>query len=520
MELLSDAEAGPQPTQTSRIMRPSTPLVEEPVSPTREGAFQSPPPPRPAAVPKPRSAQKYAPPPPSSDLDAIPLTITALEDPRALHGELRQQIYPEDGSEGEGEGGEDEREDGPTDFQFVPALRTDGAGQLCFRAWGWAEGAEAEAPLALVARRRANDPWFPSAVVAVLPIAVRRFLIGGEWQWVGQLGQPAVDTTPDNLPAESRPAVRRRLIEAAAHRLRGAEDPVGAQLTWLIHRPRHGNPDALQTAAEIVAQREAATGRPIPDGELKLGWERLHPRQLQIELPLPLPPASGGVPGALRRLQPVGTSAALSESLLPPSLDIRPLPLALPAGGAGWASRWGCGIERAEQGWREVWRRATAARVAYSAECAIDGVVERTHAAGWPAAAAAAGAFGRLDKARIEGWAAVAPADRSRTHSLPPRAPIGADGIPHVHDSRASDANGHGAGWPAFPRAGAVAIHIPSGAVGEVYKIYLPPPPEGATDEEEEAAQRVSCLATGDFPRLPQGCCGSWLIGSRLWAGT
>ena len=39
-----------------------------------------------------------------------------------------------------------------------------------------------------------------------------------------------------------------------------------------------------------------------------------------------------------------------------------------------------------------------------------------------------------------------------------------------------------------------MAIHIPSGAVGEVYKIYLPPPPEGETDEEEEADQSVSCL--------------------------
>ena len=39
-----------------------------------------------------------------------------------------------------------------------------------------------------------------------------------------------------------------------------------------------------------------------------------------------------------------------------------------------------------------------------------------------------------------------------------------------------------------------MAIHLPSGAVGEVYKIYLPPPPEGETDDEEEADQSVSCL--------------------------
>ena len=63
-----------------------------------------------------------------------------------------------------------------------------------------------------------------------------------------------------------------------------------------------------------------------------------------------------------------------------------------------------------------------------------------------------------------------------------------------------------------------MAIHIPSGAVGEVYKIYLPPPPEGETDEEEEADQSVSCL----FPQAGFVVRGSysWLIRSRLWAGT
>ena len=52
-----------------------------------------------------------------------------------------------------------------------------------------------------------------------------------------------------------------------------------------------------------------------------------------------------------------------------------------------------------------------------------------------------------------------------------------------------------------------MAIHIPSGAVGEVYKIYLPPPPEGETDEEEEADQSVSCL----FPQAGFRGSYSWL---------
>ena len=170
---------------------------------------------------------------------------------------------------------------------------------------------------------------------------------------------------------------------------------------------------------------------PIPDGELALGWERLRTPQLRIELGLPLHQAAGqeekaGATAVLARLQPEGATLAQAETMLPKSLEVRPLPLALPAGGAGWATRWGCGLDGAHPAWQEVWRRARIARTAYSAECHLDGTLGRQEdgvVGGWPTAAAAAGVFGRLDKARVDGWAVVIPADRSKYASSANRKP-------------------------------------------------------------------------------------------------
>jgi hypothetical protein len=480
--------------QSSIVMRPSErPLTPE--SPTREGAFQTPPP-----VGRPRRPAYTLPPPPNSDLDQVPLTITVLEDPEALRMELRRQVYGEDESQESGR--QDREEASPSDFGFVPPLRADAAGHLCLRGWAWGDtDAEAEKPVAMVARRRDNDPWAPNAVVGLVTIAVRRLRLGGRSAWVGLIGQPAVETI--ELPADARPAVRRRLIEAVALQLRRDDDPVGKKIGWMLHRPRAGNPDGIQTAEELVAERVEATGKPIPDGELRLGWERLHTPQLRMEIPLPLRAersGDGGAAALLSRLQPAGATLAQADCMLPKALEVRPLPLALPAGGAGWATRWGCGLDRAAPSWQEVWRRARIARVAYGAECKLDGTLERSEAAvlgGWPAAAAAAGVFGRLDKARVDGWAAVVPSDRSGYASATVRKPTPnptGEAVPPALDCREQDEDGRGGGWPAFPRVGAVAIHLPSGEVGEVFRVHHPPPPVEDVEEGDEGPADQSAV--------------------------
>ena len=464
--------------QSSIVMRatPQRPLT--PMSPTRE---------HPGTMADIVVEQKPAytlPPPPTSDLDQVPLTISTLEDPEQLRLELIRQVY---GEAEDAEERDDREENSTSDFEFVPPLRTDAHGKLCLRGWSWEKGAAAtEIPLALVARRRDDDPRYPDQVVGLLPIAVRKLSLRGADEWVALIGQPAVDTL--ELPAEARPAVRRRLIEAAELRLRSKEDPVATNLGWMLHRTRAGNPDGIQTAEELTDARIAKTGRPIPDGELALGWERLRTLQLRIELGLPLHKGAegekGGATAVLRRLQPEGAPLAQAETMLPKALEVRPLPLALPAGGAGWATRWGCGLDGALPAWQEVWRRARVARTAYSAECHLDGTLDRHEdgiAGGWPTAAAAAGVFGRLDKARVDGWAVVIPADRTNYASSanrkpnamsPPgtvRNPYG-DPIPAALDCRGEDEDGRGGGWPAFPRIGAISLHLPSGEC-------IPPPP-------------------------------------------
>ena len=228
--------------QSSMVMRPTPQRPLTPMSPTREGSFQ-------ADIVVEQPPPYTLPPPPTSDNDQVPLTISALEDPEQLRLELRRQVYGED----EDAEQRDDREEGSTsDFEFVPPLRTDATGGLCLRGWSWEEGADAtEVPLALVARRRETDPRYPDQVVGLVPIAVRRLSLRGKDEWVALIGHPAVDTL--ELPAEARPAVRRRLIEAAELRLRSCEDPVAKNLGWMLHRPRPGNPDGIQVRSSSLA---------------------------------------------------------------------------------------------------------------------------------------------------------------------------------------------------------------------------------------------------------------------------
>lgn len=474
-------------------MRPTErPLT--PDSPTREGAFQSPPPAGRAAAEKPGY---LLPPPPTSDLDEVPLDVTVVEDPEALRLELKRQVYGEDDAH------EERQEPNPSEYGFVPPLRSDASGHLQLRGWQWrdpdatATASTQEYPLAMVARRRDNDPSAPRAVVGLVTIAVRRLKLRGQLQWVGLIARPAVDAL--ELPAGARSTVRRRLIEAAELQLRRDDDPVGSRLHWMLHRPRVGNPDEIKTAEELAAERVAATGKPLPDGELRLGWERLHTPQLRIEIPVPLSPETDAAT-LLRRAQPASATLAQADCMLPKALEVRPLPLALPAGGAGWATRWGCGLDRAAPSWQEVWRRARIARVAYTIECNLDGTLVRDETGvlgGWPQVAAAAGVFGRLDKARIDGWAAVVPKDRSPYASATVRKPVpnsNGDAVPPALDCRQEDEQGRGGGWPAFPRVGSVAVHLPSGEVGEVLRVHHPPDPEDFAETGPQDQSAVEAL--------------------------
>lgn len=447
--------------QSSIVIRPTErPLT--PDSPTREGAFQTAPPLTGGAAAA--NPGCLLPPPPTSDLDEVPLDVTVVEDPEELRLELKRQVYGEEDTQ-------DEREEpNPSEYGFVPPLRADASGHLQLRSWQWrdpgvtADGSTHEYPLAMVARRRDDDPSAPRAVVGLVTIAVRRLKLRGQLEWVGLIGQPAVDTM--ELPAGNRPTVRRRLIEAVELQLRRNEDPVGSRLRWMLHRPRAGNPDGIKTAEELVAERVAATGKPLPDGELRLGWERLHTPQLRIEIPVPLSPGADAAT-LLRRAQPASATLAQADCMLPKALEVRPLPLALPAGGAGWATRWGCGLDCAAPSWQEVWRRARIARVAYTTECNLDGTLLRDETGvlgGWPQAAAAAGVFGRLDKARIDGWAAVVPKDRSPYASTTVRKPApnpSDDAVPPALDCRQEDEEGRG-GWLARVSTSGISCYSPS----------------------------------------------------------
>jgi hypothetical protein len=211
---------------------------------------------------------------------------------------------------------------------------------------------------------------------------------------------------------------------------------------------------------------------------------------------------------ALRGLQPGGAaSTAVAEALLPPSLAVRPLPLTLAAGGAGWATRWGCGDgggggpAAVAAAWHDVWRAARASHEGYAREAGLDGVLRRRGggeggggadepAASWPAAALRA--VTALDLARrakggareqpaaaaavrVEGWAIVVRGDVSGVHGRPAQPASSARAAARPDDgaeAAADDDDDPGGGWPCWPRKGAVGVHLPSGAVGQVNRVY------------------------------------------------